>query len=378
MKQHNHHHQDVGNNGKDDYESKLIPNINEKIFSAGFYAIVSMLVIFTNKWVMSGYNFAHSNFLAMVQFIVTSIVLAILSYMKKVDIPPISVGIIREILPLSLMFLGNVTTGLGGTYALNLPMFTALRRFSIFMTMVGELIVLGTKPSNPIIFSVSMMVGGAFFAALYDFTFDFNGYVLLFLNNLFTALNGIWLKKASQSGICTKMGVLYYNSFFSAIIMLSYYLFDYWIHQLAQNDSVPPMSTNSLGSTQSELSHWFTVAGTDLIKQGIVSKDSSHLEKIISFDGWNDLMFCFLFLCASFMGTLLNYSIFLCTTTNSALTTAVIGCLKNVLVAYIGMVFFHDYKFNWMNFIGLNISIIGSFHYTYITLVKGIKGYGGA
>jgi solute carrier family 35 protein len=370
---HNNHHQEASST-KDEDDSKLIvPSKREKIFAAAFYATISMLVIFTNKWVMSGYKFPHSNFLAMVQFIVTSLVLAVLSFLKKVDIPPISFSIIREILPLSLMFLGNVTTGLGGTYALNLPMFTALRRFSIFMTMIGELLVLGTKPSSPIILSVSMMVGGAFFAALYDFTFDFNGYKLLFLNNLFTAMNGIWLKKASQSGICSKMGVLYYNSFFSATIMLTYYLFDYWIHQLAHNES----TSNTLGATQ-ELSHWFTVAGADLIKQNIVSNDSSYLEKIISFEGWNDSTFCFLFVCASFMGTVLNYSIFLCTTTNSALTTAVIGCLKNVLVAYVGMIFFHDYMFNWMNFVGLNISIIGSFHYTYITLVKGIKGYGGA
>ena len=103
----------------------------------------------------------------------------------------------------------------------------------------------------------------------------------------------------------------------------------------------------------------------------------SSISQILTFPGWARLDFIVLFSIASIMGSVLNYSIFLCTTLNSALTTAVIGCLKNVLTTYVGMIFFTDYTFDWANFAGLNISIAGSLYYTYITLIKGERGFGG-
>jgi len=108
----------------------------------------------------------------------------------------------------------------------------------------------------------------------------------------------------------------------------------------------------------------------DTYHQQKIYKNYSTISELYLFDGWYDLNFLFMLIFTCFMGSILNYAIFICTAMNSALTTAVIGALKNIATTYFAMIIFSDYEFTWLNFMGINISTIGSFYYTYITLFK--------
>lgn len=336
---------------KGDDDTPNTPRVNqfEKIFAALFYAFASLAVIFVNKIVLTSYHFPLFDVLATAQFAATSLIMTVLIHFKKVEVTRLSREVMMEVLPISLLFLANVVFGLGGTGSLNLPMFTALRRFSILFTMVGEYLILRRSSNNMIVVSVVMMVGGALVAAFNDLSFDLFGYTLVFFNNVFTAMSGIYLKKASMSGKCSKMGVLYYNSLFSLAIMLAYFG--------AQHGYITSLrySITSDGTSAGMLPYPASAPGL------------STLERVWGYQQWHQLDFLLTFVMASVMGSVLNYATFLCTTTNSALTTSVIGCLKNVLTTYIGMFTLGDYTFQWANFLGLNVSVLGSVLYSYVT-----------
>ncbi|CAF1166445.1 unnamed protein product [Rotaria sp. Silwood1] len=265
----------------------------QRLSSALFYGICSGLITIVNKLVLTSYGFPSFQLLA-----------------------------IGQIMPLPLFFFGNLLFGLGGTQAVSLPMFTALRRFSIWMTMIGEQFILHEKQSFTAQLSVYLMVIGALIASGDDLTFNLFGYVFLSINNLCTTAQGVVMKQKLVNKDFNQNGLLFYNSF---II---------------------------LGPT---------------ILLALFTED---LNKVWNYNHYNDIGFIFAFLLSSLMGFLLNYSTMLCTNYNSPLTTTVVGACKNLFVTYLGMFIGGDYMFSFVNFIGLNISAIGSILYSWVTFTQ--------
>lgn len=294
----------------------------KKIFSAIFYGVTSLMITVINKNVLTTHHFPSYQALGLGQMVATIFVLVSAKRVGVVDFPPLESHTFRRIWPLPIIYLGNMITGLGGTQQLSLPMFTALRRFSILMTMIAERLILSSDPSLSVKLCVFAMVGGALLAALDDLTFSLSGYTLVLFNDFFTATNGVIMKKKLDTKDLGKYGLMYYNCLFMILPAVA------------------------------------------------VAYATGDLEKSYEYENWLDAAFLIQFLMSCFMGFVLSYSIVLCTLFNGALTTTIIGCLKNISVTYLGMVIGGDYTFSWVNFIGLNISVIGSIFYTYVTFSR--------
>nr|XP_015224333.1 PREDICTED: UDP-N-acetylglucosamine/UDP-glucose/GDP-mannose transporter isoform X2 [Lepisosteus oculatus] len=258
-------------------------------------------------------------FLGIGQMTTTICVLYVAKLKQFVHFQDFDRNIPYKVFPLPLLYVGNHLTGLASTKKLSLPMFTVLRKFTIVMTMILEARVLRKTFPLPIVFCVFTMVLGALVAASSDLAFEVEGYTFILLNDLFTAASGVYTKKQLGSEGLGKHGVLFYNACFVIL---------------------------------------------PTILACICTGD---LQKAIAFEHWTSYTFLSHFLLSCIMGFVLMYSIVVCSHYNSALTTTVVGAIKNVAVAYIGMFVGGDYMFSWLNFIGLNICMSGGLAYSLLT-----------
>ncbi|XP_033947308.1 nucleotide sugar transporter SLC35D2 isoform X2 [Pseudochaenichthys georgianus] len=288
-----------------------------KLYSALFYAGCSFLITVVNKTVLTSFRFPSYLFLGIGQMIVTLVVLYAAKIRKKVQFQDFDRSILFKIFPLPLLYVGNHITGLASTKKLSLPMFTVLRKFTILMTMILEVYLLKKSFPRRLVYSIVAIVFGAMVAASSDLAFELEGYTFILLNDAFTAASGVYTKKKLGTEGLGKHGVLFYNALFIIIPTL------------------------------------------------LASAFTGDLHKAVTFKDWGDATFVFCFLLSCSMGFVLMYSIVLCSYYNSALTTTVVGAIKNVAVAYIGIFVGGDYLFSWTNFLGLSICMSGGLVYSY-------------
>lgn len=292
----------------------------KKITSATLYGLSSIALTIINKTILTTYQFPSFLVLSIGQIIATILTLYIAKKLNILTYPDFTANLTKKIFPLPLIYIGNMIFGLGGTQTVNLPMFAVLRSFAIFLTMLLELIILAVWPKILTQISVYLMIGGSILAANNDLTFNIEGYSYVMITNLLAAANVVVIKKKLDIADMDKNLLMFYNSLFVIVPTI------------------------------------------------IVTWIIGDFHKVVNeFSEWHNAWFAIIFLLSCFMGLLLMYSIMLCTEYNSALTTTYVGCLKNICITYMGMFIGGDYIFTWLNYVGINISIIGSLLYAYVT-----------
>nr|XP_025137803.1 UDP-N-acetylglucosamine/UDP-glucose/GDP-mannose transporter isoform X7 [Bubalus bubalis] len=261
-----------------DPASARLPSRVAKLLSALFYGTCSFLLVLINKALLTTYRFPSPIVLGVGQMAVTIMILYVSKLNKIIHFPDFDKKIPTKLFPLPLLYVGNHISGLAST----------------------------SKLSS-------------------DLAFNLEGYIFVFLNDIFTAANGVYTKQKMDPKELGKYGVLFYNACFMIIPTL------------------------------------------------IISVSTGDLRQATEFNQWKNVLFIIQFLLSCFLGFLLMYSTVLCSYYNSALTTAVVGAIKNVSVAYIGMLVGGDYIFSVLNFVGLNICMAGGLRYSFLTLGSQLK-----
>lgn len=306
--------------------------------AALLYMIVSILLIYFNKAAFSLYDFRCPNLLTLSQNVSSLLFLYLTKqyYSLKGQKSPMfyhdfSMTNFKKMLPLALSFLAYMILGMYAMKAVNIPMYTTLRRTTVVFVMILEYMLLSSAvgssfkpPSVTIQCSIAIMCTGAFIAGYRDLNFDFFSYFIVMCYNVFTGLYLVLINKLSSSEKMVpsttrldKFDFMFYNNLISIPLLCVVLLYT--------NESASLMT----------------------------SPYSSH------FGFWLSLFM------SSTLAFVLNYSIFWNTAVNSALTQTVSGQAKDVIVVILGFLSFSDAVVEFWNIFGISLGFLGSLLYAF-------------
>ncbi|KAH1212803.1 Nucleotide-sugar uncharacterized transporter 3 [Glycine max] len=250
-------------------------------FAAVSYMSCAVLLVMFNKAALSSYNFPSANVITLLQLVTMESVRGV-----------------------------------------NVPMYTTLRRTTVVFTMLVEFVLVGQRYTPSVIFSVGLIVFGAFVAGARDLSFDGYGYAVVFMSNIATA---IYLATIARIGWKTSglnsFGLMWCNGIICGPVLLI----------------------------------WTFVRGD--------------LMTTINFPHLFSPGFIVILLFSCMLAFFLNYCIFLNTTLNSAVTQTICGNLKDLFTIGLGWMIFGGLPFDFWNLIGQFLGFAGSGLYAYYKLI---------
>ncbi|CAK9312910.1 unnamed protein product [Citrullus colocynthis] len=292
-------------------------NYYRSLVAAVSYGIASMAMVFLNKAVLMQYS--HSMTLLILQQLATTLLIHFGRRMGYTRAKGLDMQTAKRILPVSLFYNANVAFALASLKGVNIPMYIAIKRLTPLAVLIAGFFSGKGRPTTQVIFSVLLTAAGVLVAALGDFSFDLIGYSMAFTSVFFQTMYLVLVEKSGAEDGLSSIEIMFYNSFLSLPFLL------------------------------------FLILATGEFPNSL----SLLLAKSNSFS------FLVLFLLSLVMGIVLNFTMFLCTIVNSALTTTIVGVLKGIGSTTLGFVILGGVEVHALNVTGLVINTAGGVWYSY-------------
>ncbi|KAJ0412160.1 hypothetical protein ATCC90586_005773 [Pythium insidiosum] len=223
--------------------------------------------------------------------------------------------IVRVVLPLVALNVGNTVLGFAAMRIVNMPMYLVLRRLTTLKVLLLEWLVLRKPLSKSIRVALLVSTFGSLLASSTDVTSAQWGYVLVLLQNVCSAGS---LTFSKESGLDSRQLVLL-------------------------NSSAGAVICGALA--------WLLEGGPDVVLRHPALQDPAFLALAL-------LMCC--------TCVLYQFAIMICTLRNSALATSVTGNVKDLLSTVCGFVYFHDVQVRAANVAGVAVSLLGAYTFSYV------------
>ncbi|XVF35724.1 hypothetical protein REPUB_Repub18cG0170900 [Reevesia pubescens] len=288
------------------------------LFAALSYGIASMAMVFINKAILMQY--AHSMTLLTVQQLATALLIHFgreKGYTKKAN--GVDITTAKRLLPVSLFYNANVAFALASLKGVNIPMYIAIKRLTPLAVLIAGFFSGKAKPTTQVTLSVLLTAAGVIVAAMGDFSFDHFGYSMAITSVFFQTMYLVLVEKSGAEAGLSSVDIMFYNSFLSLPFLLFLII--------------------ATGEFPNSLSLLFAKS--------------------------NSFSFLAILLLSLVMGIALNYTMFLSTIVNSALTTTIVGVLKGVGSTTLGFVLLGGVQVHALNVTGLVVNTAGGVWYSY-------------
>ncbi|CAA0837994.1 Nucleotide/sugar transporter family protein [Striga hermonthica] len=304
-------------------------------FAAIFYMACAVLLMMFNKAALSSYSFPCANVITLCQMICSCCFLYMLRSLKLISFTTtnestlltetsksvyVPIRTFFTTSPVSFTYLLYMLASMESVRNVNVPMYTTLRRTTIILTMMLEYVLVRQRYTRCILGSVVLIMLGAFVAGSRDFSFDSYGYIVVLMSNITTSVYLMTIARIGKSSGLNSFGLMWCNGILCGIV----------------------------------LSVWTFVSGD--------------FDTTMKFPYLRSPGFMAVLLLSCILAFLLNYSVFLNTTLNSALTQTVCGNLKDVFTVLLGWTIFGGLPFDLLNVVGQLIGFLGSAMYAYYKL----------
>ncbi|GAB2276294.1 UDP-galactose/UDP-glucose transporter 7 [Dionaea muscipula] len=287
------------------------------LFAALSYGAASMAMVFINKAIIMQY--ASSMTLLTVQQLASTFLIHSGRVMGYTKARPVNMETAKKLLWVSLFYNANVAFALASLKGVNIPMYIAIKRLTPLAVLVAGYFSGKKRPSHQVSLSVALTAAGVLIAALGDFSFDLFGYGMALTSVFFQTMYLVLVEKSGAEDGLSSLEIMFYNSFLSVPFLIILILL-----------------TGEFPNSLSLL-----------------------LVKSTSFS------FLTIFIISMVMGIVLNFTMFLCTVVNSALTTTIVGVLKGVGSTTLGFFLLGGVEVHALNVTGLVINTAGGVWYSY-------------
>ncbi|XP_027354969.1 nucleotide-sugar uncharacterized transporter 3-like [Abrus precatorius] len=323
----------------DEDRERLLKGDSKNFKGRGIYAAISymscaVLLVLFNKASLSSYHFPSANVITLLQMVCSCCFLYVLRRWRIISFTAgesvikadnskkfVPLKTLKRTLPLAGSYLLYMLATMESVRGVNVPMYTTLRRTTVVFTMLVEYVLVGQRYKSSVIFSVGLIVFGAFVAGARDFSFDTYSYAIVFLSNITTAMYLATIARVGKTSGLNSFGLMWCNSIICGPVLFI----------------------------------WTLVRGD--------------LKMTINFPNLLSTGFIVVLLFSCILAFFLNYSIFLNTTLNSALTQTICGNLKDLFTIGFGWIIFGGLPFDFWNVIGQLLGFAGSGLYAYYKLI---------